>query len=140
MKSLPFVAAHMRVDPGRLVLGKTRRVATAVGPIYLVPTTRGGVCLQGRLFATCDGGLVRQGIAWHFQSATDGIDLVGLAADDVSAVAIEHGRTVQRASLRDNVFFVHQPVTLTPGRSSYRLGTLEISYRDGRPKAAVPIR
>jgi len=66
MQPLASVAAQMSGDPGQLRLGETRRVATAVGPIYLVPTTHGWACVQGPRFETCQRGLLVQGITWHF--------------------------------------------------------------------------
>ena len=140
MQPLAVVAAHMRGDPGAFLLGETRRVATAAEAVYLVPTTRGWVCMQGQRFATCHRGLLRQGISWNFESEGDGVDVVGIAADDVSGVALEYGKTEQQAVLHDNVFFVHRPATFTPGQHSFPLGTLTIRYRDGRPKASVALR
>jgi len=133
MQPLSVVAAHMRGNPGRLVLAKTRRV----GSLYLVPTTNGWACVQGAAFETCVRGLLRSGIAWMFQSTQTGIDVWGLAADDVSDVVL--GR--RTAALHDNVFFVSRPMTLTStAHLPKTFGTLTVSYRDGRPAARVAIR
>jgi len=96
--------------------------------------------MQGERFETCQQGLLPQGINWHFQSASDGVDVVGIAGDRVSSVVWTYGKTERRASLQHNVFFVHQPVSSTPGQRVSRLGTLTISYRDGSPTASVPLR
>jgi len=140
MQPLAIVAARMRGEPGALLLSETRRVATGAGTIYLVPTAGGWVCAQGQRFETCDRGLLPSGISWHFESVGHGVDVVGIAADDVSGVVLEYGKTEQRASLRDNIYFVHRPASFTRGEHSFRLGTLTISYRDGRPKTGVPLR
>lgn len=139
MGSLASVAAHMRGEPGRLLPSRTRRVATPAGPLYVVPTTRGWLCLQGERFETCHRGLLRQGTVWNFQSVADGVDVVGIAADDVSGVVLDYGKAKQRASLESNVFFVHRRISFTPAQHVFRVGTLAISYRDGRPQAGVRV-
>jgi hypothetical protein len=130
---LVSIAAHMD-GPGALLVHETRRVVTGVGPIYVVPTAQGWVCLQGPRFGTCDRGLLGQGVNWHFESAGGGMDVVGIAADSVSGVTWAHGKTERRASLHNNVFSFHLPL------SSFPRGTVTISYRDGRPSARVLLR
>lgn len=134
LQPLASIATHMRGDPGALLLHETRRVVTGLGPVYLVPTTHGWVCLQSPRFETCDQGLLGQGVNWHFESAGGGMDVVGIAADGVSGVEWAHDKTERRASLHDNVFSFHLPL------SSFPRGTVTISYRDGRPNARVPLR
>ncbi|MGH3026866.1 MAG: hypothetical protein ACRDLR_10495, partial [Gaiellaceae bacterium] len=64
------------------------------------------------------------------------IDVWGFAADEVRRVTLG-GRT---ATLRDNVFYVFQPLKLTStARLPKTLGTLVVTYRDGRPAARVAI-
>jgi hypothetical protein len=140
MQPLVSVAAHMRGEPGALLPRETRRVVTAAGPIYLVPTTRGWACMQASRFETCHRGLLPQGISWDFGSGSGGLDVAGIAADDVAGVVLEYGKTRARASLRDNVFFVHRPILLTPGQSRSAFGVLTVSYRDGKPPRSVPLR
>jgi hypothetical protein len=131
MRPLGVVAAHMRGKPGRLVLAKTRRV----GALYLVPTTRGWVCVQGPAFQTCIRGLLRSGITWMFQSTATGIDVWGIAAGDVSRVVL--GR--RAATLDDNVFFVTRSMKLA-SHLPKTFGTLIVSYRGSRPPERVVIR
>jgi hypothetical protein len=139
-QSLAMVAAHMRGDPGRLLLAKTRRVSTPVGAVYLVPTDRGWVCAQGQSFATCHHGLLRAGVTWSFYSTSSGIDVVGIAADDVSRVVLAGGGRRWTAQLHDNVFFVSR--TLAIGSASHLppFGTLTVSYRGRSRVAHVPLR
>lgn len=139
MSSLSSVASHMRGKPGSLVPSETRQVATALGPIYLVPTTRGWLCMQGPSFQTCHRGLLRQGVTWNFYSTQTGVDVVGVAADDVTAVTLTYGKTRRKAALHDNVFFVQRPMSFTSVDDLPPIGTLEISYRGGKPPTSVPI-
>jgi hypothetical protein len=139
MRPLADVVAHMRGDPGTLILRDTRRVATAAGDLYLVPTRRGWLCEQAPSFATCHRGLLRQGVTWSFYSHGDGIDVVGVAADRVRAVTLRWGAHARRAALADNVFFVHRPVALTSARHLPPFGRLVVTYRDGS-RARVPLR
>lgn len=138
MQSLAAVAANLRGRPGALIPAETRRVVTAAGPIYLVPTRRGWVCVQGSRFATCHRGLVRQGITWNYYSTTGGLDVVGIAADDVSAVTLRYGKTQRRARLAHNVFFVERPITLTTTQQLPPLGRLTVTHRNGR-RTSVPL-
>ena len=140
MGPLATVAGRLEGEPGTLLPGETRRVVTPAGPIYLVPTTRGWVCMQGRRFEACERGLLPQGVDWHFQSAGNGVDVVGIASNAVSGVVLTYGKTVRRALLHDNVFFVHRPASFTAGQRVFAIGTLTISYRNGGPPALVPLR
>lgn len=139
MLALASGASQMRGEPGALLPVETRRVVTAVGPIYLAPTTRGWLCMQAQRFETCHRGLLRQGISWNFQSVAGGIDVVGIAADNVTSVVLEYGKTRRRASIVHNVFFVYRPISLTSARHLPAIGSLTISYKGGKPSASVPL-
>lgn len=119
-----------RMHAGVLVDAKARRV----GSLYLAPTTTGWACIQGATFLTCHRGLLRSRITWGFQSTKAGIDIYGIAADDVARVSLG-GVT---AMLRDNVFVLSRAMKLSPLPKTF--GTLTVTYRDGRPPAAVVIR
>jgi hypothetical protein len=136
---LAVVAAHLRGKPGALIPSKTRRVATGAGPLFLVPTTHGWVCVQAQRFQTCHRGLLRQGITWNFYSTPTGLDVVGIAADDVTAVTLSYGTTRRKAELEHNVFFVHRPIALTSSRHLPPLGRLTISYRGTKRQASAQI-
>jgi hypothetical protein len=140
MRSLPVVAAHLRGDPGALVLDKARRVTTAAGPVYLVPTIHGWVCVQGPTFRTCHRGLLRQGLTWNFYSTPTGLDVIGIVADDVRTVTLTWSGHRRRAQLGRNVFLVHRPLTLTSTQHLPPFGRLVVSYRGGRAPASVPLR
>jgi hypothetical protein len=137
--SLATVAAHLRGDPGKLLLGKTRRIDTSVGPVYLVPTGHGWVCLQGATFATCHRGLLRAGIVWEFTSTSTGSDVIGIAADDVSRVVLVGGGRRWRAPLHDNLFVVSRRFRIGAVQHSTSLGSLVVSYRDGRKPRRVAL-
>src|SRR5581483_5064432 len=132
MQPLGVVAAHLRGSPGALLTGRTRRVATAVGPVYLVPTIRGWVCVQATRFETCHRGLLAQGVTWSFYSTEDGLDVVGIAADDVHSVALEWGTRHREATLAHNVFFVERSISLTSGTHIPPIGRLTVTYRGTR--------
>jgi hypothetical protein len=121
------------------MVAKTRRVATPVGPIYLVPTVRGWVCVQAPRFETCHEGLVRQGVTWTFISTQTGLDVIGIAADNVDGVALIYAKQHRRAELAHNVFFVHRPISLTSIQHLPPLGTLAISYRGTRAQSRVAL-
>jgi hypothetical protein len=140
VQPLPTVSAHIKPAPGRLELRQARRVTTAAGDLYLVPASRGGVCIQGPRFATCHRGLLRQGVTWGFYSTDAGIDVIGLAANDVARVVLTDGVRRWPARLRDNVFSVARPIVLRTVRHIPPLGTLVVSYRGGKPAARVPLR
>jgi hypothetical protein len=139
MRPLADVAARMSGDPGALLLDQTRQVATDTGPLYLVPTKHGWVCMQARRFETCHHGLLQEGVSWDFESEAGGLQVMGIAADNVRSVVLRYGTTERRASLHDNVFFVYRPLSLPPAQPLPPLGTLAISYRDGTPATAVPL-
>jgi hypothetical protein len=139
MQPLAFVAKHMRGEPGALVLERTRRVTTPAGALYLVPTVRGWLCVQGPRFETCHRGLLKEGVTWTYSSSTpSGVDVFGIAADDVRGVSLAWQNRHRRAQLADNVFFVHRPLRLTSSHVP-KLGDLTISYRDGRQPTNVPL-
>jgi hypothetical protein len=140
MRPLSIVAAHLRGDPGALVLAKTRRVTIPPGPVYLVPTTHGWVCVQGARFETCHRGLLRQGVTWTFYSTTDGLDVIGIAANDVRAVDLSWTGNTRRAELAHNVFFVHRPISITSAKHLPPFGSLTVAYRGGRASASVRLR
>jgi hypothetical protein len=140
MRPLPVVAAHLRGNPGRLLLGKTRRVATLAGEVYLVPTVRGWLCIEGPTFATCHRGLLRQGVTWDFYSTPTGLDVIGIAANNVRAINLAWGTQRVHAQLGQNVFFVHRPISLTSTLHLPPLGRLVVAYRGSRPTAVVRIR
>jgi hypothetical protein len=139
MRPLAAVAADMLGHPGTLVLAKTRRVATPAGPVYLVPTNRGWVCVQGPTFRTCHRGLLRQGVTWNFYSTPSGLDVIGIAADDVRALTLTWGAYARRAVLSRNVFFVHRPLTITSAKHLPPLGRLVVAYRGSRAAATVSL-
>lgn len=127
--SLAAVAKQMKGDPGSLELAKARRV----GSLYLVPTTHGWVCVQGPRFLTCVRGLLRSGVTWMFRTTDTGIDVWGIAANDVSAVTLGS----RAATLQHNVFFVSRVMKITSTSHLPKTwGTLTVSYRTGR----VPVR
>ncbi|HEY3921242.1 MAG TPA: hypothetical protein VGL76_03915 [Gaiellaceae bacterium] len=129
---LAVLATRMRGHPGSLELAKTRRFEG----LYLVPTTNGWVCVQATRFQTCVRGLLRAGVVWMFQSAYNGIDIWGLAANNVSHLRLGS----KSATLRDNVFFVFRPMKLTStAHLPKTFGTLLVTYRDGRAPARVVI-
>lgn len=140
MRPLAVVAAHLRGSPGALLTGRTRRVSTAVGPIYLVPTVRGWVCVQATTFETCHRGLLQQGVTWSFYSTEDGLDVVGIAADDVRSVALHWARRRRQAALAHNVFFVQRTISLTSGTHIPPLGRLSIDFRGTKAPASVVVR
>ena len=140
MRPLGVVAAHLRGSPGALLTGRTRRVSTAVGPIYLVPTVRGWVCVQATTFETCHRGLLRQGVTWSFYSTEDGLDVVGIAADDVRSVTLHWARRRRRATLAHNVFFVQRTISLTSGTHIPPLGRLSIDFRGTKAPVSVVVR
>jgi hypothetical protein len=140
MRPLAAVAAGFRGRPGALLVGETRRVPTAAGPVYLVPTARGWVCVQGPRFETCHRGLLRQAVTWSFYSTATGLDVVGVAADDVRSVTLIWGGGRRRAQLARNVFFVRRPFAATSVAHLPPLGRLAITYRDGRRPTTVELR
>lgn len=130
-QTIAAVAERMRA--GAIRQAKARRVED----LYLVPTTGGGVCVQGPRFLTCHRGLLRSGITWGFQSTATGIAVYGIAADDVDRVSLGS----ETATVRDNVFFLTRRMKLTStAHLPKTFGTLAVSYRDGRVPARVPIR
>lgn len=139
MRPLADVAAHLRGHPGALVPAETRRVTTGAGAVYLVPTVRGWVCVQGRAFQTCHRGLLEQGVTWNFYSRMNGLDIVGIAADSVRAVTLVWGHRHRRAALANNVFFVHRPLSATSIQHLPPLGRLAISYRGARRSTTVAV-
>lgn len=140
MRPLAVVTAHMLGHPGALDLAKTRRVSTAAGAVYLVPTSRGWACMQGPRFETCHRGLLRQGVTWDFYSTSDGLDVIGIAANDVRAVDLAWGASTRRARLAHNVFFVHRPLSIASATHLPPLGRLVVTYRGTRASAAVGLR
>lgn len=139
MRPLADVAAHLRGDPGALIPTETRRVTTAAGPVYLVPTARGWLCVQGPTFQTCHRGLLKQGVTWNFYTRTNGLDIVGIAANTVRAVTLVWGHQHRRAALAHNVFFVHRPLSATSIQHLPPLGRLAISYRGARRSTTVVV-
>lgn len=139
MRPLSVVAAHLLGHPGALVLGKTRVVTTAAGPIYLVPTTHGWVCEQGSRFATCHRGLLPQGVTWNFYSTSSGLDVIGIVANDVRAVTLAWNGKTRRAQLAHNVFFVHRPLSITSAQHIPPLGRIALQYRGGKPGTIVSL-
>jgi hypothetical protein len=136
---LSFVAAHLRGNPGALVLSKTRRVVTAAGPIYLVPTVQGWLCVQGPTFQTCHRGLLRQGLTWSFYSTSTGLDVIGIAADNVRAIRLTWSGKHLQARLARNVFFVHRPLSITPVKHLPAFGRLAVLYRGSGAPTTVPL-
>ncbi len=131
--TLAQVAARMKGRPGSLELAKARHA----GAVYLVPTARGWVCVQGPTFLTCHRGLLRSGVTYSFRSTSTGIAVFGIAADGVARVSLGS----QTATVHDNVFFLTKPMKLTStAHLPKTFGMLAVSYRDGRPQARVPIR
>lgn len=139
MRPLSVVAAHLLGHPGALLLARTRRVITAAGPIYLVPTTHGWVCEQGPNFRTCHRGLLAQGVTWNFYSTSTGLDVIGIAADNVRAVSLTWAGKTRRAQLSQNVFFVHRPISIASATHLPSLGRLRLLYRGGKPVTTVPL-
>jgi len=139
-RPLAVVAANLQGNPGRLLLGETRRAATGAGEVYLVPTARGWLCVQAPSFATCHRGLLRQGVTWDFYSTSGGLDVIGVAADDVRSVSLTWGKEHRNARLVHNVFFVNRPLSLTSTQHIPPLGRLVVSYRGTRPSASVRLR
>jgi hypothetical protein len=125
-----IAAVAARMHAGAIEPAKARKV----GALYLVATASGWVCVQGAHFLTCHRGLLRQGVTYGFQSTATGIDIYGIAADDVARVSLG-GET---ATVRDNVFFLSRAMKLSPLPKTF--GTLRITYRGGRPQASVVIR
>jgi len=130
-QSISTVASRMKA--GGVLTAQARHV----GPLYLVPTSTGWVCVQGPRFLTCHRGLLRQGVTYGFQSTSTGIAVYGIAADRVARVSLgSHAATV-----RDNVFILTRTLKLTStAHLPKTFGTLVVTYRDGRPPARVPIR
>lgn len=126
---LAEVAKSLRGNPGALITSETKRFRTGAGAIYFVPTTRGWIRMQAQHFASCHRGLLRQGIAWDICSTPTGLDVVGIAANNVAAVALTYGTHTRRATLTHNIFFVHRPPTFTSTQHLPPLGNLTISYR-----------
>jgi hypothetical protein len=128
---LSTVAATMKT--GELVSQKAR----LADPLLLVPTTGGGICIQGPTFQTCHRGLLRTGVTYTFQ-VTDQYELVfGIAADDVTRVSLG----ARSVTVHDNVFVFSRPLKLTSAAHLPKtFGTLTVSYRGGRPPARVAIR
>jgi hypothetical protein len=139
MRPLSFVAAHMRGNPGALVIGKTRRVATAAGSVYLVPTIHGWLCVQGPTFQTCHRGLLRQGLTWNFYSTSTGLDVIGIVADNVRAIDLTWSGKSLRAQLAHSVFFVRRPLSLTSVKHLPSFGHLAVSYRGSKAPTTVPL-
>lgn len=130
-QTIASVAARMRA--GALEPAKARRVED----LYLVPTTGGGVCVQGPRFLTCHRGLLRSGITWGFRSTATGIAVYGIAADDIARVSLGS----ETATVHDNVFFLTRRMKLaSTAHLPKTFGTLVVSSRDGRAPARVPIR
>lgn len=140
MRPLSVVAAHMLGRPGPLIVAKTRRADTPAGAVYLVPTARGWVCMQGPRFETCHRGLLRSAVTWNFYSTTTGLDVMGIAADEVDRVVLAYGRYRRAARLHDNVFYLHRPITLSSTKHLPALGSLTISYRGTKPPVRVALR
>ena len=140
MHPLPVVALKMSGNPGKLSLTLTRRVDTPAGPLYLVPTVHGWVCMQASTFRRCHRGLLDQGITWNFYSTPTGLRVVGIAADDVAGVTLSYGTTHRPVTVHDNVFYVTRPLVLTSTRRLPPLGRLTVSYRDpSRPSTQTII-
>jgi hypothetical protein len=138
--TLAAVAARLRGHPGALLLSQARRVVTAAGPVYLVPTTRGWLCVQGPNFRTCHHGLLRQGITWSFYSTAQGLSVIGIAADGVARVSLVYGKQRREATLHDNVFYVARPITFGVTQRLPPLGRLVVAYRDrAHASAQVPL-
>jgi hypothetical protein len=129
----------MRGNPGALMLAKTRRVVTAAGPIYLVPTAHGWLCVQGPTFQTCHRGLLRQGVTWSFYSTPTGLDVIGIAANNVRSVGLAWGTQRRQAQLARNVFFVQRPLSITSAQHLPPLGLLTVTYRGARASTALPL-
>ena len=113
---------------------------TAAGPVYLVPTVRGWVCVQTARFETCHRGLLRQGVTWTFYSTQGALDVVGIAANDVHSVVLHWGGRHRAATLSQNVFFVQRSVSLTAGTHIPPVGRLSIIYNGGSSPASVVVR
>lgn len=140
MRPLSFVAAHMLGKPGTLISDKTRRVATKIGPVYLVPTTHGWVCMQGLTFATCHRGLLRQGLTWDFFTTTTGLDVIGLAANNVRSITLLWSTNRREARLSHNIFFAHRPLSISGSKPPAALGRLTVAYRGNSSSATVSLR
>lgn len=141
MKPLSFTAAHMKGSPGTLLVDETRRIGTPAGPLYLVPTARGWVCMQAASFETCHRGLLDDEITYNFYSTQTGLTVVGIAADGVAHVTLTYGTAHRTALVRDNVFYVTRPLALTSVQHLPPLGRLVVSYTDrSRPPAQTVIR
>ncbi|HVH50765.1 MAG TPA: hypothetical protein VM690_01345 [Gaiellaceae bacterium] len=125
------VAKTMRA--GSLVPTKAREV----GALYLVPTTLGGLCIQGPTFQTCHRGLLRAGVTYGFQADGSNLLVFGVAADDVARVSLGG----QVAAVHDNVFILSRPLKLTStAHLPKTFGTLTVWYRNGGGQARVSIR
>ena len=130
---LSFAQVLRAMHAGALVSTKAREV----GGLYVVPTTRGGLCMQGPTFQTCHRGLLRSGVTYAFQATGQDVIVFGVAADDVARVSLG-GRT---ATVHNNVFVLSHPLKLTSAAHLPKtFGTLTVAYRDGRLPAQVPIR
>ncbi|MHB8470958.1 MAG: hypothetical protein ACYDCH_14560 [Gaiellaceae bacterium] len=139
---LATVAAGLKGDPGSLAAGKSRRVTTDL-TAYLVPTSHGWACIAALRFETCYRGLLRPGITWSFYSserripgsshASQLLQLVGLAADDVASIDLVYAGHDVRARIVRNVFSVARPLPVTSTAHLPPFGTLVIRYRD-RPQ------
>lgn len=144
MQPLAVTAARMRGHPGKLILAETHRVATPLGSVYLVPTVRGWLCVQGPTspptFQTCHRGLLRQGVTWSYYTTPTGLDIIGVAANDVRAIDLVWDTKRRRARLGHNVFYVHRPLSLAAGQHLPPLGHLSVSYDDRRRSAITPLR
>jgi hypothetical protein len=139
VRPLSFVAAHLRGNPGALMLSKTRRVATAGGPVYLVPTINGWLCVQGPTFQTCHRGLLRQGLTWNFYSTSAGLDVIGIAANNVRGISLTWSGKSLQAQLARNVFFVHRPLSITSVKHLPSFGRLAVLYRGSKAPTTVPL-
>ncbi|MGN6799981.1 MAG: hypothetical protein ACTHKS_17695 [Gaiellaceae bacterium] len=139
MRPLSVVAAGLVGHPGALLLAKARRINTEIGPIYLVPTTHGWVCEQRPNFETCHRGLLAQGVTWNFYSTSDGLDVIGIAANNIRAVSLTWARTTRQARLAHNVFFIHRPISITSAKHLPPLGRLGLRYRGGKPGTTVAL-
>ena len=140
MRPLSYVAAHMRGTPGSLVPSETRRVVTPIGFVYLVPTTQGWLCVQGPTFATCHRGLLRQGVTWSFYTVADGLDVIGIAANDVRAIDLTWKGSSRHAQLARNVFYVHRPLSITSMTHLPAFGRLAVTYRGHKAATTVSLR
>jgi hypothetical protein len=127
-----------RMHAGRLRGGASRRIDTSVGPVYLAPTASGWLCVQLPNARTCHRGLLRQRVTWSFYTTNPGLEVVGVAADDVARVTLAFAGRTRSAVLRDNVFTVSRPLTVASTQLP-PLGRLLVRYRDGST-AVVPLR